>query len=88
VKQIVGPIPRRIICTSAVGDTVKRGDRIGMIKFGSRTELFIPKWLDPDVKVKVGQTVRGAADVIAVLRNPLPAATSSSTSAPAPAAQM
>jgi phosphatidylserine decarboxylase len=71
VKQIVGLIARRIICTSKVGDVVKRGDRIGMIKFGSRTELYIPKWLAPEVKVSVGQTVRGAIDVVAILKNPI-----------------
>jgi phosphatidylserine decarboxylase len=71
VKQIVGLIARRIICTVKESDLVHRGDRIGMIKFGSRTELYIPKWLDPQVKVTVGQTVRGAADVIATLNNPI-----------------
>ena len=67
VKQIVGLIARRIICTAALNDKVTRGQRIGMIKFGSRTELYIPKWLEPQIRVTVGQTVRGAADVIAVL---------------------
>lgn len=71
VKQIVGLIARRIVCTAKPGDVVERGQRIGMIKFGSRTELTIPKWLNPDVKVKVGDTVRGAMDVIAVLGNPI-----------------
>src|SRR5947209_13994165 len=67
VKQIVGLIARRIVCTVKPGDRVVRGGRIGMIKFGSRTELTIPAWLKPQVKVKVGDTVRGALDVIAVL---------------------
>ena len=71
VKQIVGLIARRIIFTAEKGEAVQRGQRIGMIKFGSRTELSIPKWLDPQVKVEVGQTVRGAADVIAVLGKPI-----------------
>lgn len=71
IKQIVGLIARRIICTASVGETVTRGQRIGMIKFGSRTELTIAKWLDPTVKVQPGQTVRGAADVIATLGNPV-----------------
>jgi phosphatidylserine decarboxylase len=71
VKQIVGLIARRIICTVTKDDVVARGQRIGMIKFGSRTELTIPKWLQPQVKVTVGQTVRGAADVIAVLAQPI-----------------
>ncbi len=42
-----------------------------MIKFGSRTELTIAKWLQPEIRVQVGQNVRGAADVIAVLGNPI-----------------
>lgn len=67
VKQIVGLIARRIICTSDIGAVVKRGDRIGMIKFGSRTELYIPLWLTPDVQVKVGQKVQGGLDIIAKL---------------------
>ena len=71
VKQIVGLIARRIICTVKNGDLVQRGDRIGMIKFGSRTELYIPKWLEPQVKVTVGDSVRGAADVIALLGKPI-----------------
>jgi phosphatidylserine decarboxylase len=70
VKQIVGLIARRIICTAKVGDVVGRGERIGMIKFGSRTELTIDKKLQPVVQVKVGQTVRGAADVIAIIAPP------------------
>jgi phosphatidylserine decarboxylase len=71
VKQIVGLIARRIIFTAKVGDSLKRGDRIGMIKFGSRTELYVPMWLQPQAKVQVGQTVRGGADVIVVLGQPI-----------------
>ena len=71
VKQIVGLIARRIIFPLEVGDTVNRGDRIGMIKFGSRTELYIPAWLKPEIRVKQGQVVRGAADIIAHLGNPI-----------------
>jgi phosphatidylserine decarboxylase len=67
IKQIVGLIARRIICTSNEGDVVKRGDRIGMIKFGSRTELYIPLRLNPTASVKVGQKVRGGLDIIARL---------------------
>jgi phosphatidylserine decarboxylase len=70
VKQIVGLIARRIIFPGDIGDTFKRGDRIGMIKFGSRTELTVPKWLEPTVQVKVGQTVHGASDVIFKLGKP------------------
>jgi len=70
VRQIVGLIARRIVCTAGQGDIVRRGQRIGMIKFGSRTELYLPKRLRPDVKVSVGQKVRGAADVLAIIAGP------------------
>ncbi|HZN64506.1 MAG TPA: phosphatidylserine decarboxylase family protein [Tepidisphaeraceae bacterium] len=71
VKQIVGLIARRIIFTAKDGDLLKRGQRIGMIKFGSRTELYVPKWMEPQVRVKVGQKVRGASDVIVVVGKPI-----------------
>jgi phosphatidylserine decarboxylase len=71
VKQIVGLIARRIICTVKEGERVARGQRIGMIKFGSRTELYLPLWLKPRIVVKIGQSVRGAADVLAVVENPI-----------------
>jgi phosphatidylserine decarboxylase len=67
VKQIVGLIARRIVCTAALGDTLTRGQHIGMIKFGSRTELTIPQRLNPTVRVQIGQKVRGAADVLATI---------------------
>jgi phosphatidylserine decarboxylase len=69
VKQIVGLIARRIVFAGNEGDLLTRGQRIGMIKFGSRTELYIPLSLKPKIVVQIGQTVRGAADVIAVLDN-------------------
>ena len=71
VKQIVGLIARRIIFSADKGDLLRRGQRIGMIKFGSRTELTVPTWLEPHVQVKVGQVVRGAADVIFKLGKPI-----------------
>ena len=71
VKQIVGLIARRIVCTTVAGERVERGQRIGMIKFGSRTEVTLAQFLEPEIKVHVGQTVRGAADVIAILQNPI-----------------
>lgn len=71
IRQIVGMIARRIVCTVAKDEFVQRGARIGMIKFGSRTELTIAKWLDPKIQVQIGQNVRGASDIIAVLGNPI-----------------
>jgi phosphatidylserine decarboxylase len=66
VKQIVGLIARRIVCTAKPGDALARGQRIGMIKFGSRTELYLPLWLDPHLRVQIGQKVRAGCDAIAV----------------------
>jgi phosphatidylserine decarboxylase len=70
VRQLVGLIARRIVCAAKVGDVVLRGDRYGMIKFGSRTELYIPKRLQPQVRVQLGQKVRGAKDILATVNAP------------------
>lgn len=71
VKQIVGLIARRIICTVKVEETVIRGQRIGMIKFGSRTELYLPKRLDPQVLTKVGDKVQGGLTILATVHKPI-----------------
>lgn len=78
VKQIVGLIARRIVCVPVTGAILQRGERFGMIKFGSRTELTIPNWLSPTIEVKVGQKVRGGCDIIARL-NPSDALAASQT---------
>lgn len=64
VRQIVGLIARRIVFTPRVGDVVRRGERIGMMKFGSRAELIVPRSLAPQLLVQVGQRVRGGSDVL------------------------
>lgn len=64
VRQIVGLIARRIVFSPAVGSVVARGERIGMMKFGSRTELIVPRSAHPEVLVRVGQKVRGGSDVL------------------------
>ena len=59
VRQISGAIARNIVCKVQAGDKLKQGDLFGMIKFGSRTELFLPiKDRKYDVKVKIGDPVR------------------------------
>lgn len=65
VRQLTGAIARRIVAWSEVGDELKKGDRFGMIRFGSRTEVYLP--LDATVVVKVGERVAGGASVIARL---------------------
>ena len=64
-KQIAGTFARRIVCYSEPGKMEYRGDQCGVIKFGSRIDLFVP--LDADVKVKVGDKVRAVESVVAVL---------------------
>jgi phosphatidylserine decarboxylase len=64
VKQISGAIARRIVCWSKPGEQVYAGDRFGMIKFGSRTEVLLPMSDSVDVKVKVGDKVKGGSTVL------------------------
>lgn len=58
VRQIAGMIARRIVTDLREGQTVERGQRIGMIKFGSRLELLVPQELVGQVRVEVGRAVR------------------------------
>ena len=64
-KQIAGLLARRIVCTVRPGDRVERGQRVGMIKFGSRTDVLIPA--DAVLKVKRGARVTGGSTILAVL---------------------
>jgi phosphatidylserine decarboxylase len=65
VKQLTGAIARRIVAWANVGDELKKGERFGMIRFGSRTELYLP--LNAEVLVKTGDHVSGGSTVIARL---------------------
>jgi phosphatidylserine decarboxylase len=65
VRQIAGAIARRIVAWAQIGDELKKGDRFGMIRFGSRTELYLP--LNAEVLVKVGDHVLGGSTIIARL---------------------
>ena len=62
-KQIAGWIARRVLCWKAVGDTVRLGERIGMIRFGSRTDVWLP--LAAEIVVKRGDSVRGGVTLLA-----------------------
>jgi phosphatidylserine decarboxylase len=64
VKQISGAIARRIVCWLKIGDTLKKGERIGMIKLGSRTDVLVPAGSASEVCVKVGDKVAGGATVL------------------------
>jgi phosphatidylserine decarboxylase len=65
-KQIAGLLARRIVFTKKAGDSVRRGERVGLIKFGSRTDVL----LDPsaEVAVKVGDNVKGGSSILAFLK--------------------
>ncbi len=64
VKQIAGALARRIVCILKVGEQVWAGDRMGMIKFGSRTDVLLPVNEPYDVLVKVGDRVQGGSTVL------------------------
>jgi phosphatidylserine decarboxylase len=64
-RQIVGVLARRVVCRLQTGATVRAGDRYGVMKFGSRMDVFLP--MTAEIKVQVGTPVRAAETVIAVL---------------------
>lgn len=66
VRQIAGLIARRIHTYSRVGDQAKQGERMGMIRFGSRVDVFVP--LDATLRVKVGDAAFAGQTVLAELK--------------------
>lgn len=66
VKQIAGFIARRIVCYAKPGDVIRQGERYGIIRFGSRVDIFLPT--DSEIKVNLGDKVKGAKDIIALLK--------------------
>lgn len=64
-KQIAGLLARRIVCNVREGDRVERGQRVGLIKFGSRVDVLLPE--EAELRVKKGQRVKGGASVLAAL---------------------
>ncbi len=64
VTQIAGVLARRIVCRVAPGDKLEAGERFGLIRFGSRTDLTVPR--DTDVRVRVGEPVKGGESVMGV----------------------
>ena len=65
-KQIAGTFARRIVCYANPGSMEQKGSECGIIKFGSRIDMYLP--LDADIKVKIGDCVRGCETVIAELK--------------------
>jgi len=62
-KQIAGLIARRVVSWKKAGEKVARGERIGLVRFGSRVDLWVPK--EADIAVKVGENVKGGSSVLA-----------------------
>lgn len=69
VRQIAGVLARRIVCAARPGDRLAAGERYGMIKLGSRTEIRLPESDRWEVAVSVGDAVRGGLTVVARLRD-------------------
>jgi phosphatidylserine decarboxylase len=61
--QVAGYIARRIVCEAKVGDRIEAGERFGMIKFGSRVDVFTP--LEASISVKNGDKVRAGETILA-----------------------
>jgi len=64
-KQIAGLLARRIVCNLKAGDRVERGQRMGLIKFGSRVDVLMPA--EADLRVRVGQRVKGGSSVLGAM---------------------
>ena len=65
VRQIAGVLARRIVCRVRTGDKLEAGERYGLIRFGSRTDLFVPR--ATELRVRVGDHVRGGESIMGVL---------------------
>ena len=64
-KQIAGLLARRIVFTKKTGDRVERGERVGLIKFGSRVDVFLDH--SASLQVKIGDRVKGGSSVLAII---------------------
>lgn len=64
VRQVAGYVARRAVCRAKAGDSLKRGERYGIIKFSSRLDVYLPK--DTEIKVKLGDRVKAGETVLGV----------------------
>lgn len=71
VVQIAGLVARRIVCWTKPGQTLRTGERFGLIRFGSRLDVYLPEGVEP--QVAIGQTMVAGETVIAVIGQPAPA---------------
>ena len=65
VRQVAGYVARRAVCRANAGDSLRRGERYGIIKFSSRLDVYLPK--DTEIKVKLGDKVKAGETVIGVI---------------------
>jgi len=80
-KQIAGWVARRVVAWKKSGDTVARGERIGLVRFGSRVDLWMPE--SAEIAVKVGQNVKGGSSVVARMVEGVPSRMPSPEKSPA-----
>lgn len=66
VRQIAGFIARRAVCRAKPGDSLRRGERYGIIKFSSRVDIYLPK--ETDIKVKLGDKVKAGETIIGIVK--------------------
>lgn len=64
VMQIAGMIARRVVCNCKIGEVVEKGQRFGLIRFGSRVDVFLP--ITTDIRVKVGAKVQGGKTILGI----------------------
>ncbi|MBI5359241.1 MAG: phosphatidylserine decarboxylase family protein [Planctomycetes bacterium] len=68
VRQIAGIIARRIVCGCKTGDILGKGEKFGMIKFGSRAEVYLPKEIAGEFKVKLNDKVKAGESILVMLK--------------------
>lgn len=66
VRQVAGFLARRAVCRVKTGDSLKRGDRYGIIKFSSRLDVYLPK--ETEIKIKLGDRVKAGETIIGVIK--------------------
>lgn len=66
-RQISGAVARRVICTAHIGESLRAGQRLGLIRFGSRVEVYMP--VGAELRVRKGSRVRAGQSVLAILRD-------------------
>ena len=70
VRQVAGMLARTIHCSLTEGQVVQRGSRIGIIKLGSTTEVYLPRSVEPRVQVVEGEKVKAGSSIVAVVATP------------------